>query len=220
MKQLDMLMASENQITDISPLAGLPLTRLYLNNNPITDYSPIAGIYDTLVEKDFEILSADDIPDEPLVFDDPQFEKALRAAMGIAEGPITQRDAYIVQSLEICNDKTEGSAFSDISPLQYFVNLKSLYFNSNLISDLTPLSGLTKLTNLDICFNQVADLTPLSGLKQLESLKLNNNQITDVSALADLTNLRELWIADNPIADYSPIADIYPKLTSKDFEMN
>jgi internalin A len=220
-KELTILDITTCPVSDISSLAGLPLTTLNMNGCPITDYSPVADIYDSLQEKDFEILSADDIPDEPLVFEDPAFEKALRTAMGREdEEPITQKDAYLVQALEICNDKTEGSQFSDISPLAYFVNLKSLYFNSNLITDLAPLSGLTKLTNLDICFNQVADLSPLSGLTQLESLKLTNNQITDVSALSGMTNLWELWLKDNPVQDYSPLADIYPNLTSKDFELN
>lgn len=210
---------ARNNITDISGLSGLPLTKLFLDGNPIEDYSPLADIYPNLVEKDFEILSADGIPDDPLVFGDPAFEKALRAAMGIFDRPITLKDAFLVQGLQICNDKSEGSQFSDISPLAHFPNLKNLYFNANKISDISPLSGLKKLINLDIGFNQVADLSPLSGLTQLKSLKLNNNQITDVSALSGLTNLGELWLKDNPVSDFSPLAGIYANLWSKDFEI-
>ncbi len=220
-KELIILDITTCPISDISALAGLPLRQLKLSGCPITDYSPVADIYDSLEDKDFEIISAEDIPEEPIVFNDPAFEKALRTAMGREDAePITQRDAYLVQALEICNDKTEGSQFSDISPLAYFVNLKALSFNSNLITDLTPLAGLTKLTKLDICFNQVADVSPLSGLTQLESLKLTNNQITDVSPIAGLTKLWELWLKDNPVQDFSALADIYPNLTSKDFEIN
>ena len=240
-KELTILDITTCPISDISALAGLPLSTLRLSGCPITDYSPVADIYDSLQEKDFEILNADDVPDEPLVFADPAFEKALRTAMNMPEGPITQKDAFMVQSLELYNEKTEETIFSDISPLAYFVNLKSLIFNANRISDLTPLAGLTKLTRLEIGWNQIADISPLAGMTQMEQLVLKNNQITDISALAGMTNLIQLWISDNqianvsalsymtkltslqlannPIADYSPLADIYPNLTDKDFEM-
>jgi internalin A len=217
MKKLKTLNMSNCRVTDISVLAGLPIDRLMLNGNGITDFSSIEGIYDNLIEKDFEMIIGDDISDEPLVFADAQFEKALRTAMNIFDRPITQRDAYLAQSLSINNDKSEGAAFSDISPLSYFVNLTSLEFNANNISDLSPLSGLTKLRSLNVSFNQVTDLRPLSGLIMLEQLRLKNNYITDVSPLAGLTNLWELILSDNQITDYSPLNDIYPNLTSKDF---
>lgn len=219
MTRLSLLMAQDNQISDISPLAGLALTRLYLGNNPIADYSPIADIYESLAEKDFEILSAGSVPDEPLAFNDPAFEKALRDAMGIHDRPVTQKDAFLTQALVIHNDKSPNSQFSDIGPLAYFVNLKSLEFNCNYISDLTPLAGLSKLSSLNIGFNQVADVSPLAGLTQLEQLKLNHNQIRDVSPLAGLTRLRELWLKENPIEDYSPLSGIYQSLAGKDFEL-
>ena len=165
------------------------------------------------------MLSADKIPDEPLVIADAQFEKALRAAMNIHDKPITQKDAFLAQSLAIYNDKTPGAQFSDISPLAYFLNLTSLDFNSNLISDLSPLSGLTKLKYLKVSFNQVADISPLAGLTQLERLELNNNQITNISPLAGLNNLRALFLRENHITDFSPLKDIYPNLSEKDFEL-
>ncbi len=219
MKRLELLMAQDNQIADISPLAGLPLTRLYLNGNPIADFGPIQDIYPKLAEKDFEILAADNVPDEPIVIAEPQFEKALRAAMNVYDRPITKRDAFLTQSLGIYNDKTPGAQFSDISPLAHFVNLTSLEFNSNLISDLSPLSGLTKLKSLKVSFNQVADVTPLASLTQLERLDLAYNQITDVSPLAGLTSLNSLTLRENPITDFSPLKGIYPNLTTTDFEL-
>lgn len=240
-KELTILDITTCPVSDISSLAGLPLTTLRLSGCPITDFSSVADRYDRLEEKDFEILSAENVPDEPLVFADPAFEKALRTAMGIPEGPITQKDAYVVQTLELFNEKTEETVFSDISPLAYFVNLKSLIFNANRISDLSPLTGLTKLTRLEIGFNLITDISPLLGMTQMEQLVLRNNQISDISALSGMTNLWQLWISDNqitdvsalsgmtklgslqiannPIGDYSPLTDIYPNLTDKDFEM-
>lgn len=242
MKELSSIFINDNQITDISPLSGLRLEGLKLNGNPIKDFSPIKDIYPNLIEKDFEIILADDIPDEPIVIPEPQFEAALRTAMNIHDRPITQKDAYLAQSLVIHSEKVPGAQFSDISPLSYFVNLTSLDFNSNHISDLTPLRGLTKLKRLRIGVNRIVDISPLAGLAQLESLDLGanqisdisaiagmtnlwdltlwNNQITDVSPIANLKNLKQLQLKDNPISDFSPLKDIYNNLEAKDFEIN
>lgn len=167
MKKLDLLAMDNNQVTNISPLSGLKLTRLRLNGNPIADFSPIKDIYPTLTEKDFEILDASNVPDDPIEIAEPQFERALRNAMNIHDRPITMKDAYLTQSLGLFNEKTEDTILSDITPLKYFVNLTSLEFNANRISDLSPLQGLTKLKSLNVAFNQVKDITPLAGLTQL-----------------------------------------------------
>ena len=219
MKGIDLLDISSNVVEDISALAGLPLTRLKLNGNPIKDFSPIEDIYPLLTEKDFEILSAHDVPDEPIVIADPLFEAALRVAMDIHDRPITQKDAYLVQSLGVYSEKVPGAQFTDISPLAYFVNLTSLEFNSNLISDLTPLRGLTKLKSLKVSFNRITDINPLASLTELENLDLMYNQINDVRPLAGLKSLRHVQIRENPITDYSPLKDIYPTLITKDFEL-
>lgn len=150
-------------------------------------------------------IDASAIPDTPLVFDDPMFERALRDAMGIYDRPITQKDAYVVRDIEICNDKTEGSRFSDISPLQYFVNLQRLIFNSNLISDLSPLASLDKLQILYIAYNQISDITPLANLTSLIDLSLQYNRISDISALSNLTGLRRLNLEENPLESIMPL---------------
>ncbi|MEN6562830.1 MAG: leucine-rich repeat domain-containing protein [Christensenella sp.] len=220
-ERLENLSLRGNQVTDLNPLATVPqLTTLMISGNPIQTYDQLESSYSKITQTDYELLFASDIPDTPLVFADAAFEKALRTAMGIFDRPITQKDAYVVQELFVTNDKSEGSQFTDIAPLQYFVNLRSLSFNMNLISDLTPLAGLTKLTSLNVSFNQVSDLSPLAGLAKLERLELKNNQITNVSPLAGLTNLRALKLADNPIESFSPLAEIYPNLEDKDFEIN
>ena len=153
-------------------------------------------------------IDASGVPDTPLVFDDPMFEKALRDAMDIHDRPITQKDAYMVQEINIHNDKSEGSMFTDISPIQYFVNLERLEFNSNLISDLSPLASLTKLQMLNVAYNQVSDITPLQNLTNLSELYLGYNQISDVSALAGLAELRRLNLEENALESVMPLKDL------------
>jgi Leucine-rich repeat (LRR) protein len=51
-------------------------------------------------------------------------------------------------------------------------------------------------------------------------VQLCENEITDITPLAKLPALKTLLIADNPIKDYAPLKDIYPKLETKDFEID
>jgi len=50
------LYLDDNQITDVTPLAGMTkLSPLKLEGNPIEDCSPLADIYPNLGERDFKI---------------------------------------------------------------------------------------------------------------------------------------------------------------------
>lgn len=202
---LTRLYLNQNAITDVSVLAGMPLTTLFLDGNPIADYGPIRAVYDTLQEKDFEPFYLDDIPADPLTFADANFETALRNALNIHDRPITTRDAYSVTRLEVYSEKVGGTAFSDISPLTAFVNLEEFRVNANTISDLSPLSGLAKLRGLDLGFQRISDLSPLSGLTELRWLGLRNNQIVDLKPLRSLTKLDSLDLCENQVVDLTPL---------------
>lgn len=85
--------------------------------------------------------------------------------------------------------KTHTHGISDLTGLEYAVNLEKLYLQMNEISDLTPISGLTKLKELNLHRNELVDISPLSKLKNLEELDIYNNKIQDISPLSRLTNL-------------------------------
>jgi len=209
-------------IRDVSPIAGLMnLKILYLQGNPITDFSPLKGIYANLEEKDFEILSADDIPEEPITFGDEWLEAAVRKAMNISDRDITTRDAYMATSLDLSTafDSREPRIKS-IAELSYFKNLTVLSFDFQEVSDISPLAGLTKLERLSFSANKVSDISAVSGLHKLTGLNFFGNQVSDISVLSGCTSLRILMLAGNPITDFSPVRDIYPQLGEKDFELN
>ncbi len=114
-------------------------------------------------------LQAQDIPQEPLTIADANLEKALRDALGIPDGPITLRDAFAAQKLELNSREGSAGPITDISPLKDFVNLNSLNLEGQQVSDLAPLAGLTKLEWLNLRNNRVSDLI-LAGLPALKSL--------------------------------------------------
>jgi internalin A len=134
-----------------------------------------------------------DIPDANL-------EAAIRETLGIPTDPLTNVD---MASLTLFSAPEKG--ITDLSGLEYCVNLTNLYLGDNDISDISPLSGLTNLMTLDIYENNIANISPLTGLIKLESLWLDSNNITDITTLAGLTNLRSLDLSSNNISDFSPL---------------
>ena len=135
---------------------------------------------------------------------DTNLRQAIRETLELpAEAPITRQEMLRLQQLHAPNKE-----ITDLTGLEYAINLKSLRAWDNPISDPTPLANLTALTVLDLGGCQIVDLTPLKNLTQLTYLQLSGNQIVDISPLANLTQLEELKILDNPILDYSPLESL------------
>jgi len=236
-----------NGISDISALSTLTMLKsLHLQHNPITDHSPIQAIYENLEDRDFEygdvlLLPAD--PDEVVTFADPLFERLVREYTGIADGPITAREAAQEQRLDFNMQWqeviAEDTRIHDLTGIEYFINLRQLSFNFHAVTDISMLPRLTRLrelemggtgmsdlsvlasmpnlTRLVLFANGIEDISPLAGLIHLEFLQLEHNSISDLTPLAGMTELTTLWLTDNPITEYSPIQDIIPNLTDKDF---
>ncbi len=122
-------------------------------------------------------------------------EKILNNGVGM---PIIPADMKGLTRLPASNND-----ISDLTGLEFAVNLKRLSLDDNKISDLSPLSKLTNLKNLVLDNNAIEDIRPLSKLTNLISLSLNNNSISDLSPLLGLTKLKELTLNENPLNDIS-----------------
>ena len=162
----------------------------------------------------------------PVEIPDSGLRQAVEAALGKASGDVIDSDE--MASLTLLS--ATSSDISDLTGLQYAVNLRELdvsanqivditllavlaslshlEFSRNSITDLSPLTGLTNLRWLSIGDNQIVDMTPLAGLTNLTELHLNNNQVVDVSPVTRLTNLRSLSLGDNQIVDIAPLAGL------------
>lgn len=92
------------------------------------------------------------------------------------------------------NDGGEANrGITDISGLEYAVNLEILDLSENRISDLTPIKNLRKIKFLELFRNNIKNLRPLSNLKELEHLDIyNNSGITDTAPISGLSKLK--WI--------------------------
>lgn len=136
----------------------------------------------------------------PITFKDSKLYDAL-----ILSGVDVNEDAIITED-EMANQYSlylGGSEISDLSGLEYAVNLVDLNLSSNSITDISPLSSLTNLASLELYFNEIVNVSPLSTLTNLTYLDLEGNLISDASGLKTLTGLQFLDISNNSISDIS-----------------
>ncbi|HOT40807.1 MAG TPA: leucine-rich repeat domain-containing protein, partial [Candidatus Syntrophosphaera thermopropionivorans] len=196
---LKRLYLSSNQISDLSPLMGLNnLKWLHLDNNQISDLSPLAGLTNlqllTLGENQISDLS-------------PLAGLTNLYSLNISVNQISDLSPLAMLTnldhLEIFNNQ-----LSDLSPLAGLNTLQGLLLQNNQISDISPLAGITNLQVLYLNYNQISDLNPLVDLTNLQNLRFDYNQISDLSPLAGLTNLQWLYFANNQISDLGPLAGL------------
>ena len=139
---------------------------------------------------------------------DPILRKVVRAELNIREGtPLTKTDMQRLPRVVPAGVKVTGE-ISDLTGLEYAVNLYSLLLWDHRVRDLRSIANLTNLRFLGFNRGPISDITPLSGLVNLETLTIWGNQIVDVSPLAGLVNLRVLKLAYNQIEDFSPLAGL------------
>ena len=186
----------DNEVTDLSPLAGLrDLEALYIGDNPITDLSPLAGL------TNLEVL---DLKETPIADLSPIAGLTQLARLDVWVAFVTDLSPLAgltnLESLSLVRNQ-----ISDLSPLEGLTNLEILDLRENSIADLSPLSGLTGLNELNLSTNRIADVSPLSGLSDLQTLFLEKNGISNASPLSGLNALRELLLTGNSISDLSTL---------------
>lgn len=114
---------------------------------------------------------------------------------------------------EVIGLNFDDCRLSDISSLQFLINLQRLNLELNRISDISPLQSLTNLKSLNLWRNQISKISYLESLVNLKRLYLNFNQISDISSLQFLTNLQDLNLAFNQISNISlPWLNSFPNL--------
>lgn len=207
-----------NIISVMSPLREFihPQYQIIGYNNKV-EISPINELIDNLEEIDNNshtepntiILQTINIPD-------PNLRAAITSSLGKAPSDtITQVD---MTGLEVLN--AFDSEITDLTGLEYAINLTELHLGLNHISDISPLKSLTNLEILDLHRNGgLFDISPIKNIKNLLWLSLRGNSIRDISPLKELTLLRYLHVAYNKISDVTPLSELI-NLTYLDFEQN
>ena len=166
------LWLSGNGISDISPLADLPLIVLALDGNPIDDFRPLADLAET---RTLQYLALDNT--------------------SLREIPSLQLRQAPLRHLFLANN-----SITDLGPLAgWIIHAEQLWLSGNAISSLLPLEG-TGVEFLQLNDNQVADLAGLE-LDRLEELHIRNNALRDISPLLDAPVLWMLDAERNPLGE-------------------
>ncbi|EUJ41826.1 internalin D, partial [Listeria rocourtiae FSL F6-920] len=132
-KNIDQLLLRGNQITDVSPLNGLPRLRiLTLANNPIKDVS---------VLEDMPVLYSLNLNDNKV--------KTL---------PKTMTGFPKLEYIRLQNNQ-----LTDVSVLAELPNIKSISINKNQVTDIAALASLARLDSLAAEYNYISDITAFQG---------------------------------------------------------
>ncbi len=229
---LKALLLSDNQIEDLSPIAGSTiLERLNLNRNNVSDISSLANMANLSILA----LSGNAVTDlSPLAELAVLNSLELRGNavsdisslagltnlgfLGLSGNPVT--DLSPLEGLEwLSRLDLAGTSVTDLSPLEQMARLTRLRFGGDSVTDLSPVAGLTRLTQLEIVGDSISDLSPLGGLTNLASLWFSQNSVSDLSSLAGLTELTFLDFGGNSVSDLSPLGGL-TNLASLRFSQN
>jgi serine/threonine protein kinase len=173
-------------IDDLTPLRGIPLTRLWLESTKVKDLSPLAGM--PLEDLRVSNTAVSDL--EPL-------RRMALKTLRLGRCPNVKSLAPLAgMPLEELNIGT--TPVSDLSPLRG-VPLRSLFMNGTLVSDLSPLKGM----RLEVfsCGSRSAPITDIGVLRSmpLRSASLINAAVlTNLRPLEDCRELEELFLPPNP----------------------
>ena len=148
-------------------------------------------------------LSSGKLDSVIVVFNDSNLEQAVREALGIPAGNIYDTDMATLTSFTADND-----TISDLTGLEYAVNLTVLNLSNNQISNITALQNLISLNTLYLSNNQISDLSILPSTSLLKELYLNNNQISDLTGIQNLPGLESINISSNQVSDLTPLQTI------------
>jgi hypothetical protein len=92
----------------------------------------------------------------PVTFLDSNLEAAIRGEINKPSGPIYTFDLEAIILLD-----APERGISDITGLEYCLNLEELWLQDNNISDISALAGLSKLELLFLAGNNISDISAL-----------------------------------------------------------
>ncbi len=166
---------------------------------------------------------------------DPYFKADINSELGQpTDSDITEAQMALLQNLTASN-----ASISDLSGIEYAVNLTTFIMRDNQVTNLEPLKSLPKIEYLSLSSNSVTsnnfpdlsqnttlkslsffgtsvDNTVLDKVVQIQSLTLlrfeSNYNITTIEPMTQLPNLQELWVQFCGVADFTPINRMSPTL--------
>ena len=205
---LRVLVLDYQQISDLSPLAELPLEYLSLTGNEISDLSPLAGL------TELQVL---DLGENPVRATEVLAKlPALREVTLEATG-ITSVEVFRGSEIQALNVRTTW--VTDYTPLEECPNLTRLITGSMPEGAAETLAGLAGLEELRLYSTPQLDLTLFQTFQRLQTVDFFGSTVSHSEALAELSTLRYVNLGDTGVNDLS-FAPSMPALTELDLREN
>jgi hypothetical protein len=160
-------------LSDLSPLAGMHLTRLECQSPDLTDLSPLKGM--KLEHLD---CSGSGVSDLSPLTGMPLSTLNISGSKVVDLSPLPRASLTTL----ICGH----TKISDLAPLKG-IPLEELNISMTSVRDLSPLKGMP-LTKLDVAVNPPPDLNPIKGLP-LTEIRCNLWQEQDIQLLRSMKTL-------------------------------
>lgn len=101
----------------------------------------------------------------------PVWQKALMDEIGIIDSP---QEKHLKRILKVkIIDISTNYEISNLEPLKYLKNIKTINLSNTSVENLDPLKTLTNLEHLNILNTSITSLEPLNHLSKLRSLVCN-----------------------------------------------
>ena len=201
---LQVLVLDYQQITDLSPLANLPLEYLSLTGNQISNLSPLSG----LTELQVLDLGENPVRSVEVLGELTALQEVTLDATGITSVEIFEGSG--IQSLNV-----RGTWITDFSPLESCSSLSHLIVGELPSGAVETLSGLTNLVELRLYSTSEVDLSYFVGFQKLRDLDLYGSTISHPEALALLPNLRFVNLGETGVSNLSFLTQL-PVMTDLD----
>jgi hypothetical protein len=133
-------------------------------------------------------------------FPDSNLEAVIRTAISMPTGDIYRADLLNLTFI----DANEHN-ITDLTGLEYCINLAVIFMSWNNIFDLEPISHLRHLTEVQFVVNDISALPDLSDWINLQRLFLSGNNLSNIAPLQDLPSIHHMYLGGNQISDLSPL---------------
>ena len=189
--------ATNNEISDLTPLSKFNLNIIHLSANKITDLSPL----NVNAISDLDV-STNMITDISCLKGIPAFQLDLGYNQITDISALTEN--YSIGMVDLNNNQ-----ITDISPLKDCFKIYSLDISYNQIVDISAVATIDKMEHFSARGNKIVDISPLASCsKFIESgntVDLRDNQITSIEALSKFTKVSHIYLSNNKITDVSPL---------------
>lgn len=198
------LVLADNNIADISPIAELPkLEELYIGNNPATDLTPLGSC------TNLSLLNLDNMYIKSLDF----LNSLSLNSLSVCYLKLSDRDwGPVASQTKLRQYATSDFTSEQAAAVNQLTNLYEFasWWNSKL-PDLTELDGLVNLRVL-ILWDGFQSIKGIENMKRLEDAFIGNSSVTDISLIRELPELKVLGLDRSIVEDFSPLFEC-PSLT-------